>query len=166
MVMTLASLSFARRFNEGPRIVRVVYRVLLICALFYVAIGAWSAYRAWVQVRQLDLKLITTDIRPGVMAVVSVVTSGRTPIDVRLELVQGPHSEMLSDLRVSASHDGFLDPRARHGTMMPSFTADFLAHFQPGPAIVRATALGRPQWMRTPPPVVRELPVVIAPPGR
>jgi hypothetical protein len=160
--MTSPKLSFSRRFSEGPRIVRVVYRVLLIGVLFNVAIGAWSAYRAWVQVRQLDLKVISTNLRPGVIAVVSVVTSGRTPIEVRLELVQGTHSEMLSDLRVSASHDGFYDPRARRGTMTPSFTAEFLAHFQPGPAVVRATALGRSQWMRTPPPVVQEIPVVVA----
>jgi hypothetical protein len=141
---------------------RVVWRVILIGALLNVAIGAWSAYRAWVQVRRLDLAVVSTNLRPGVASVVRVLTSGRTPIDVRLELVQGTHSELLADLRVAPSRDAFYDPRTRQGTMAPSFTSEFLAHFQPGPAIVRATALGRPQWMRTPPPVIQEIPVVIA----
>ena len=160
--MTTAKLSFARRFSEGPRIVRVVYRVILIGALINVTVGVWAAYRAWVQVRRLDLAVVSTNLRPGVTSVVRVVTSGRTPIDVRLELVQGTHSELLADLRVSPSHDGFWDPRTRQGTMTPSFTSEFLAHFQAGPAIVRATALGRPQCTRTPPPVVQEIPVVVA----
>lgn len=162
--MATAKLSFARRFNEGPRLLRVAYRVILIGALINITAGIWSAYRAWVQVRRLDLAVLSTNLRPGVASVVRVVTSGRTPIDVRLELVQGTHSELLADLRVAPSRDGFWDPRTRQGMMTPSFTTEFLAHFQAGPAIVRATALGKPQWMRTPPPTVQEIPVVIAPP--
>jgi hypothetical protein len=48
--------------------------------------------------------------------------------------------------------------------MTPSFTTEFLAQFQPGPAILRAIGTGGPQWTRTPPPVVTEIPVVVAAP--
>jgi hypothetical protein len=36
-----------------------------------------------------------------------------------------------------------------------------LARFEPGTATLRATAVGRPQWLRVPPPTVREQPVII-----
>jgi hypothetical protein len=162
--MTTAKLSFSERATNGSRLLRVVQRVIIIVALLHVAIGAWSSYRAWVQVRSLELKVVSPDLRAGMPSFVHVVTSGRTPVDVRLELIQGSHSVMLATLRVAPSRDGFYDPRTRQGSMMPSFTTEFLAQFQPGPALLRATAIGRPQWLRTPPPVVQELPVVVTPP--
>jgi hypothetical protein len=95
-------------------------------------------------------------------AIVHVVSSGRTFVTVRLELVQGSHSETLAELRVAPNRWSVYDPRARVATMTPSFTTEFLAQFRPGPAILRATGTGGPQWLRTPPPEVREIPVVVA----
>jgi hypothetical protein len=161
--MTTAKPTFFDRASRGSRLLRVVQRVIIIVALLFVTIGAFSAYRAWFQVRRLDLQVMSPNVRAGLPVLVQVVTSGRTPVDVRLELVQGAHAEMLATLRVAASHDGFFDPRNRVGSMTQSFPAGFLAHFQPGQAVVRATATGRPVWLRTPPPVVREMSVVIAP---
>ena len=162
--MAAASPGLSERASKGSRLLRVVQRVVIIVALLHVAIGAWSAYRAWVQVRRLELKVVSPDLSAGMPSFVHVVTSGRTPVDVRLELIQGSHAVMLATLRVAPSRDGFYDPRTRQGSMMPSFTAEFLAQFQAGPAILRATARGRPQWLREPPPVVEELPVVVSPP--
>jgi hypothetical protein len=164
--MATGKLTFEQRAAAGGRLTRVALRVIVIVALVHVAIGGWSAYRAWVQVRLLELKVVTTTLRPGALSYVRVVTSGRTFVDVRLDLIQGSHTATLSDLRVAPSHDGFYDPRTRQGMMMPAFTTEFLAQFQPGPAILRATAIGGPQWLRTPPPTIQELPVVIAPPGQ
>lgn len=149
--------------STGSRLVRVAKRVMLIVTLLCLTVGAYSVSRAWAQVRRLDVQVMSPNVRPGLPVVVQVVTSGRTPVDVRLELVQGTHAEMLATLRVAASRDGFLDPRDRLGTMTPTFTPEFLAHFQGGPAIVRATAVGRPQWLHTPAPVVREVPVALVP---
>lgn len=150
--------------SGATRLFRVFQRVVIIVVLLYVAVGVWSLYRAWFQVRTLDLRVISETIRPGIPAVVEVVTSGVAAADVRLELVQGTHSEMLATLRVVPTRNPFFNPRTRQGTMMPAFTPDFLAHFQPGPAIVRATAVGRRMWLRTPDPTVKEIPVVIAAP--
>jgi len=160
--MTTAAKGSSKSAWGASRLFRVFKRVVIIVALLYVAVGAWSLYRAWFQVRSLDVRVVSENIRPGIPAVVEVVTSGVAPADVRLELVQGAHAEMLATLRVVPTRNPFFNPRTRQGTMMPTFTPDFLAHFQPGPAIVRATAVGRRMWLRTPAPVVHEIPVVIA----
>lgn len=156
------SFSF-RSLHQRSRLFRALERVGLIVVLIYVALGLWTGYRAWVQVRQLEVTVESRTLRTGMPALVHVITSGRTFVTVRLDLVQGAHSATLADLRVAPSHSRFYDPRTRQGTMAPSFTAEFLAQFQPGPAVVRATATGLPQWFRTPPPEVREIAVVVAP---
>jgi hypothetical protein len=161
--MTPQKQSFADR-SRAPRLVRVAQRVLIIVALIYVALGIWSAYSAWVQVRKLDVIVASPNLRPGMPAIVQVVSSGRTFVTVRLELVQAAHSETLAEMRIAPNHWSVLDPRARPATMTPAFTADFLAHFQPGPALLRAIGTGGPQWLRTPPPVIKEIPVVVTPP--
>lgn len=161
--MAAAKESFADR-TKSPRLMRVVQRVLIIGALLQLSIALWSGYRAIVQIFKLELSVVSTNLRPGMPAVVHVVTSGRTNATVRLELIQGTHAELLANLRVAGSRDGFYDPRTRQGTMMPLFTTEFLAHFHPGPAIVRATATGSMEWLRVPPPTVREIPVVIGAP--
>jgi hypothetical protein len=149
---------------SDSRVMRVVQRIVLILILLYAAVGAWAVYRAWVQVRTLELRVLSDNIRPGIPAVVAVVTSGVTTVDVKLELVQGNLNETLSTLRIVPARKAFFNPRIRQGTMTPTFTPEFLAHFRPGPAIVRATATGQAKWLLTPAPVVKELPVVIAAP--
>jgi len=156
----------SRKGWRESRVFRVVQRVVLILVLLYAAVGAWSVYRAWVQVRSLELRVVSDNVRPGIPALVEVVTSGVTIVDVKLELVQGDRHETLSTLRIVPAHQAFLNPRIRQGTMMPSFTPEFLAHFQPGPALVRATATGQRKWLVTPAPVVTEVPVVIAAPAK
>jgi hypothetical protein len=164
--MTAAAAKSPSGHQGSRRLLRVFQRVVTIIALLYAAVGAWSAYRAWVQVRTLELRVVSDNVRPGIPALVEVVTSGVTVVDVKLELVQAAHSETLATLRIVPARQAFFNPRIRQGTMMPSFTPEFLAHFQPGPAVVRATATGRRKWLLTPGPVVKEVPVVIAAPGK
>lgn len=162
---TSAKPVFAARELKGSRLLRVAQRVAALVALMYVAIGAWSLYRAYFQVRNLDLSAMSPRLRPGLPAVVRVVTSGSSPVEVRLALIQGAHEAVLATLRVSAGRNSFYDPRPRQGSMTPSFTAEFLAQFQPGPAVLRATAIGRPRWFLTPKPVSQEMAVIVAPSG-
>jgi hypothetical protein len=163
--MTAAAATSTRGQQGGLRLLRVFQRVVIIVALLYAAVGAWSVYRAWVQVRTLELRVVSDNVRPGIPALVEVVTSGVTVVDVKLDLVQGTHSETLATLRIVPARQSFFNPRARQGTMMPTFTPEFLAHFQAGPAVVRATATGRRKWLVTPGPVVKDVPVVIAAPS-
>jgi hypothetical protein len=162
--MPTAKPTSARRAIDASRVYRLAFRLVAIVALVSLAAGVWWAYGAWVQVRQLKLRVLSPDLRPGIPAVVQVVTSGRTPVAVRLELVQGSRAEVVATLTVMPSHGGFYDLRPRQGTMTPALTGEFLSQFQAGPGTLRATAVGRPQWGHTPSPVVTEIPVVVVRP--
>jgi len=135
-------------------------RVFVFVIVVFLLIGAVSSHRAYFQVRSLDLRA------PGVLSAgsvveTSVVSSGRTMVDVEVDLIQGTHSERLLKLHLTGNKLGFFDPRKQHGSQSVALTAETLFKFQPGPARLRAVATGRHQWTRLPPPTVREMAVEI-----
>lgn len=130
---------------------RIVIGVLLV-------IGLISSHRAYFQVRSLELKA-PQSLSAGAIVETSVVSSGRTTVDVDVDLVQGSHSERLFSLRVPGNELGFFDPRTQHGSKSLMLTPELLSKFQPGAARLRSVATGRHQWFRLPPPTVRELDV-------
>lgn len=134
--------------------------VLLLFALCLVTAVA-SGYRAYYQVRSLELQLSEPTLGNGSVIQVAVAGSGRTTIDVRVELIQGTHSETLAVQRVPGNEWAAFDPRPRRASQRVVLTPEQLARFRNGAAKVRATATGRPQWMRLPPPTVREAAVEI-----
>jgi hypothetical protein len=75
-----------------------------------------------------------------------------------LELVQGAVAETLGCPNENASYD----PRPKRASASVVLTPASLAPFKPGLALVRATANGGMQWLRTPPPTIREQRVEIA----
>ena len=91
-----------------------------------------------------------------------LVSWARTESDARIELVQGERVEMLGEVYVSRNHEPVFDPRPRHGSVVVTLTPEMLAGFDAGAATLRASAVGRPQWLRVPPPTIREQPVTIA----
>lgn len=130
---------------------RIVIGVLLV-------IGMISSHRAYFQVRSLELKA-PQSLSAGAIVETSVVSSGRTTVDVDVDLVQGSNSERLFSLRVPGNELGFFDPRTQHGSKSLALTPELLSKFQPGAARLRSVATGRHQWFRLPPPTVRELDV-------
>lgn len=132
--------------------------VAIIVALL--AIGMVSAHRAYFQVRDLELNA-PHELTGGSVVETSVVSSGRTTVDVVVELIQGTHTETLLKLRLNGNELGFFDPRKRYGTDSVTLTPEMLSKFQPGNARLRSVAIGRHQWFRLPPPTVREFDVVI-----
>jgi len=135
-------------------------RVFAFVIAALLAIGMVSSYRAYVQVRDLELSAPAV-LSAGSIVTSSVVSSGRTTVDVEVDLIQGAHSERLLMLQVRGNELGFFDPRTRHGSEGAMLTMDILSRFQPGGARLRATATGRHQWFRLPPPTVREFEVEI-----
>jgi len=135
-------------------------RAFVVIIVAFLAIGMVSAHRAYFQVRNLDLNAphLLTD---GSVVQTSVVSSGRTAVDVVVELTQGTHSEKLLNLHVHGNELGFFDPRKQHGSDSVILTREILSKFQPGAARLRSVATGRHQWFRLPPPTVREFDVVI-----
>ncbi|HXI22499.1 MAG TPA: hypothetical protein VNG71_01390 [Pyrinomonadaceae bacterium] len=143
------------------RWVTVMKRVCIPLLALYLIIGAISAYRAWYQVRRLDLSVPTSALRPGAAVNYSVVSYARTTLDVRVELIQGTHSELIGTLFLRGNEWGFFDPRNKSAAKTTLVPTDILSRFDEGDAIVRATAIGREQWTRLPPPVIREVPITI-----
>lgn len=131
------------------------------CASFlislYLLIGLVSAYRAFYQVKELTIRSAEPTLRNGSVVETRVISFARTHVDVKIELIQGMNSATLAKQTVPGNEWGFFDPRNREGAQSATITTDTLTRFEPGTARLRATAIGRPQWTRLPPPVVKEL---------
>lgn len=138
-------------------------RGFVVVFVALLAIGAVSSHRAYFQVRSLDLNA-PHRLSAGAMVQTAVVSSGRTTVDVDVDLIQGTHTERLFTFRVRGNELGFFDPRTQHGSKSATLTSEMLAKFQPGNALLRAVATGREQWTRLPPPTVRELEVEVVSP--
>ena len=130
-----------------------------------VVLAGLSGYRAWVQVKDLHLDASASVLLEGVTLRTSVVTSGRTLVDVRLEMIQGQHAETLGMFQVGKNGDAALDPRSQRADFTLVLTPPLLGRFMAGSAVLRATARGRPQWLREPPPTIREVAVTIGAAG-
>jgi hypothetical protein len=64
-------------------------------------------------------------------------------------------------VRVPRNEWAYWNLRSASGRATATLSANRLARFAPGSALIRATGYGSPQWLRTPPPVQREFPVQI-----
>jgi len=135
-------------------------RVFVFVIVALLAIGGVSSYRAYVQVRSLELSAPRV-LSAGSVVTTEVVSSGRTTVDVQVDLIQGAHSEHLFNVHLRGNELGFFDPRTKHASDSITLTSETLSKFQPGAALLRSVATGRHQWMRLPPPTVRELEVEI-----
>jgi hypothetical protein len=152
---------FAHGIHEQPRSMKLLWRILLPLLIVHVVLATWSGYRAIVQVFDLDLHVTNTALRQGATLGYDVVTSGRATVTVRLELIQSAHAETLVVRDVPGSFNPSYDPRSRKGSAIVALSPEVMSRFAPGPAVVRVTAIGRSQWLRTPPPTIRETPVTI-----
>jgi hypothetical protein len=126
----------------------------------HLLIGLISSYRAYFQVH--SVKITTGNVlQEGSLIRTDVVTYGRTPVDVRLELIQNGRVVNFHEHHVLANEFGFYDPRTQSDSFTAVITPELLGRLESGGAVLRATAVGRHQWMRLPPPVVREVNVNI-----
>lgn len=145
---------------QDARPIRLLKHLFVFVIVALLVIGAVSSHRAYYQVRGLELTAPST-LSVGSIINTSVIGSGRTQVDVEVDLIQGTHSERLMHLHLTGNNLAFFDPRQQHGSDSVTLTAETLSTFQPGPARLRAIATGREQWTRLPPPTVREIDVEI-----
>lgn len=136
-------------------------RTFQVIVGLYLLIGLIAAYRMFYQVHSLELRSSERVLRTGSTITTDLVSYARTPISIDLELIQGTHVEVLAWYEVSKNDWAFLDPRWRQASENFVVTPEVLARLQNGPAVLRATAFGRMQLSRVPPPVVREVAVEI-----
>lgn len=140
---------------RDTRAIAWVKRACLIVVSVYLVIGMIAAYRALVQVHSLGVQ--SPDVlRQGAAVSATVVSYARVPLDVRIELVQDGHAEIVAVQRVPKNEWSLLDPRTRASSQTVFITGDLLKRFAEGQAILRATAIRRQQLGRHPPPVVSE----------
>lgn len=139
----------------------VVKRVFQVAVAAYFAIGLIAGYRAFYQIHSLNLSTNEATLHSGSAITTKVVSYARVPVTVRLELIQGMHSEVLLTKGVRGNEWAFFDPRPQYASQTFIVPADVLARFQNGRAQVRAIAIGRMQLSHTPPPMVREVAVEI-----
>ena len=130
--------------------------LVAIVAVTYVVPGLFSSYRAWVQVHSLDLIVPRRDLRIGDTIRVNTVSWARTWVDVDVVLAQGDRIDTLATHQIPKNHNASIDPRWRRDSMIVALSPALLAGFDSGAAVIRARAIGGPQWLRTPPPLIRE----------
>jgi hypothetical protein len=148
---------------RDARPIRWLKRCFILVIVTLLAMGAMSSYRAYVQVKSVELNAPRL-LSVGSVVHTSVVTSGRTMADVEVDLIQGAHSAQLLKLHLTGNRLGFFDPRTQTASETVFLTSKMLSGFQPGAARLRSVATGRHQWMRLPPPTVREIEVEVKAP--
>jgi hypothetical protein len=140
-------------------VLRWVFTPVLVV---FAVLASISGYRAIVQVYGVDLEVPREPLSSGSVVSTRVASSGRVHVTLLLEIVQGTRAETLGVKVVPKSRTASLGPRTQRGAISVALTPAHLARLEAGSAIVRAIGLGGMQWLRTPPPVVREDVVVVA----
>ena len=150
----MPAITFAQRTRD-PATYRVLKRVTLAVVAVWLPLAAWSGYRAIVQIFRLELHA-PASLTAGAIIRANVVTSGRTHADLSVELVQGSRTVPLGAAFVQGNSDGALNPLPVRGSIAVTLFPQHVTGWGPGPVTVRVTAVGRSQWLRLPPPTVRE----------
>lgn len=144
---------------------RVIRRTLKPLIVIAVILFLASGVRSFVQVYDLDFWVSTNEpsLQGSFEAATGVLTSGRVPATVKLELIQEGRSEILMIDSVRARNFPAINPLPRRSARRIVVSPVVLSRFSAGRATVRATVVGRPQWMWTPPPTVSSIEITIAP---
>jgi hypothetical protein len=141
---------------------RLVTRIIAPLVGIHIVLASISGYRAIVQIYRADIVAPSTQLRFGSQVGFTYTSSARVWSDAELELLQGSVKRSLARDSLPPNVNPSYDPRPKHSSKVVALTESDLRGFSPGPARLRLTAYGNMQWLRTPPPVVRELAVSIA----
>ena len=137
--------------------------LILVVAVPFFLVDGFAIYRRLAQLRRLEMHVSDAELRAGSAVILDASSWATTVMIVRLELVQGQRSETLLLHRLLPNKEATLDPRPRSARLRVVLTADQLARYTTGEAVLRATATWRAQLLRKSRPVVRELAVTITP---
>ena len=135
---------------------RVLRWIFLPLIAVHVVLATFSGYRAIWQIRRLDLRTNSAALGPGSVVGFELESWGRTEASAQLELIQGAVAETLATRFLPRNHLAVYDSRPQRGAASVVLTPALLARFTTGPAILRVTGYGSMQWLRTPPPTIRE----------
>lgn len=151
---------FDDRLNRESRGLRVVRLVIITAAVMHFTLAALSGYRAFVQVSALGIRVPSDTVGPGSIIETEVVTSGRNPVTLVIEAIQGGRVSRLTEQQLPENRNRFYDPRSLRATVRTRITA-LPAGLTPGTILLRARATGRSQFLRIPPPTIAARPVTL-----
>jgi hypothetical protein len=146
--------------REEPQYVVLRWLTIVVLALFAPA-ACWSGYRAIVQVKSLAIRTTGTTIAQGAHVAIDGVSWGRTYVTMRLMLQQDGRSDTLIVHQLGTHGVPSLDPRWQAESDSAVISPELLSRYHDGPARLVAVAVGRSQWLRIPPPTIRELAVTL-----
>ena len=152
-----------RRYPRDPRSMVMMRWFILLVAVPFFLVDGFAIYRRLTQLRRLEVQVSDADLHAGSAVILEALSWATTMMTVRLELVQGAHSETLLLHRLPPNKEATLDPRPRNARLRIVLTADQIARYAAGDAVLRATATWRAQLLRKSHPVVREVAVRITP---
>jgi len=135
----------------------ILRRVIIAAAILHFSLAAVSGYRAIVQVYRVSIETGSQNLTAGSPVTARIVTSGRTFVNTKLELLQGGQAATIASVAVGENDSFFYDPRPHRESFVAFVPRDVFARFSPGSAVLRLTATGRSQLLRVPPPKVQEL---------
>jgi len=85
---------FETKLIPEARPIAILKKVFVGVFVTLLAIGAVSSYRAYIQFKSLEIQASQV-LAVGSKVDVSVVSSGRTTVDVQVELIQNSHAQTL-----------------------------------------------------------------------
>src|SRR4051812_26799219 len=107
-----------RQWHKSGIPASILWASLIFALVTYVLPGLFSAYRAWVQVRSLELTVARSEIRSGDTVRVRAVSWARTRVHVDLQLLQGDRSTTLGAIVIPDNHNPSIDPRWRRDSII------------------------------------------------
>jgi hypothetical protein len=145
---------FDKRLERESRALRLVRWTIIGAAALHFSLALVSGYRAWVQVTSLRIETSDETLGPGSSISVEAVTSGRNPVTISLNAIQGGTFRTLASVTVPENHNRFYDPRTQRQRFVIVMTPDLLGTLEEGPVLLQARGLGRSQFLRVPPPMI------------
>src|SRR5688500_16885430 len=100
------------RTAQGPSWMIFFKRTVIVVVALHLLIGLISSYRAYFQVHSVNINSSGL-LQEGLLIQTKVVSYGRTPVDLRLEIIQNGNVVGLQEHRVAANEFGFYDPRTQ-----------------------------------------------------
>jgi hypothetical protein len=152
---------FTMPIREEPQFLVLRWLTIAVLALF-VPSACWSGYRAIVQVKSLAIRASGTALGPGTRVAIDGVSWARNYVTMRLMLAQDGRTDTLIVHEIGTHGVPSLDPRWQAESDSAVLSAERLARYHDGEATLVATAVGRSQWLRVPPPTVRVLRVTLS----
>jgi hypothetical protein len=157
----MRSSRFTMPIRDEPQFVALRWLTIVVLSLF-VPSACWSGYRAIVQVKSLAIRASGTALGPGSRVAIDGVSWARNYVTMRLMLAQDGRTDTLIVHEIGTHGVPSLDPRWQAESDSVVLSSDRLARYHDGDATILAMAVGRSQWLRTPPPTVRALRVTLS----